>query len=70
MISDSDNSVSRRHCVIVNYPNDVWIYDLNSTGGTFINGERVYGKMFLLGVCELTIGRCQLRVSSEAGILV
>jgi len=54
----------------VNYPNDVWIYDLNSTGGTFINDERVYGKMFLLGVCELTIGRCQLRVSSEAGILV
>jgi len=70
MISYSDNSVSRRHCVIVNYPNDVWIYDLNSTGGTFINDERVYGKMFLLGVCELTIGRCQLRVSSEAGILV
>ena len=50
MISDSDNSVSRRHCVIVNYPNDVWIYDLNSTCGTFINGECVYVKMFLLGV--------------------
>jgi serine/threonine protein kinase len=69
-ISIPDNSVSRRHCVIVNYPNDVWIYDLDSTVGTFINGERVYGKMFLLGVCELTVGRCQLRVSSEAGILV
>jgi serine/threonine protein kinase len=70
IISNSDNSVSRRHCVIVNYPNDVWIYDLNSTVGTFINGERVYGKTFLLGVCELTVGRCKLRVSSEAGILV
>jgi serine/threonine protein kinase len=70
MVTFSDNSVSRRHCVIVNYPNDVWIYDLDSTLGTFINGERVQGKMFLLGVCELTMGRCQLRVSSEAGILV
>ena len=70
MISTSDNSVSRRHCVIVNYPNDVWIYDLESTVGTFINGERIDGKMFLIGVCELTVGRYKLRVSSEAGILV
>ena len=70
MVLSSDNLVSRRHCVIVNYPNDVWIYDLDSTMGTFINGERVYGKMFLLGVYELTVGRSRLRVSSEAGILI
>jgi serine/threonine protein kinase len=69
-ISFSDNSVSRRHCVIVNFNNDVWIYDLDSTLGTFVNGERVYGKMFLLGVYDLTIGNCKLRISSEAGILV
>ena len=70
MISTPDHSVSRRHCVIVNYPDDVWIYDLASTGGTFINGERICGKMFLLGVCELTVGRYGLRVTSAAGMLV
>jgi serine/threonine protein kinase len=70
MISSPDHSVSRRHCVIVNYPDDVWIYDLASTCGTFINGERICGKMFLLGVCELTVGRYGLRVTSAAGMLV
>jgi len=70
MISAPDPSVSRRHCVIVNYPDDVWIYDLASTCGTFINGERICGKMFLLGVCELTVGRYGLRVTSAAGMLV
>lgn len=70
MISSPDHSVSRRHCVIVNYPDNVWIYDLASTGGTFINGERICGKMFLLGVCELTVGRYGLRVTSAAGMLV
>lgn len=70
MISTPDHSVSRRHCVIVNYPADVWIYDLDSTGGTFINGERICGKMFLLGVCELKVGRYGMRVTSAAGMLV
>jgi tetratricopeptide (TPR) repeat protein len=70
MISSPDHSVSRRHCVIVNYPDDVWIYDLASACGTFINGERICGKMFLLGVCELTVGRYGLRVTSAAGMLV
>jgi len=70
MISSPDHSVSRRHCVIVNYPDDVWIYDLASTCGTFINSERICGKMFLLGVCELTVGRYGMRVTSAAGMLV
>jgi tetratricopeptide (TPR) repeat protein len=70
IISSPDHCVSRRHCVIVNYPDDVWIYDLASTCGTFINGERICGKMFLLGVCELTVGRYGLRVTSAAGMLV
>ena len=70
MISTPDHSVSRRHCVIVNYPDDVWIYDLDSTVGTFINGERICGKMFLLGVCELKVGLYGLRVTSAAGMLV
>jgi serine/threonine protein kinase len=29
-------AISRRHCVIVNYKDDIWIYDLNSTG-TYVN---------------------------------
>lgn len=29
-----DASVSRRHAVVVNYPDEVWLYDLGSTRGT------------------------------------
>jgi hypothetical protein len=29
--------------VIVNHPDDVWIYDLRNVVGTSIDGERLYG---------------------------
>lgn len=42
-----DPSVSRRHCAIVNYPEDVWLYDLESTRGRRVDGQRLTGRMFL-----------------------
>ena len=37
----NDVEVSRSHCRISTYENGVYIEDLNSTNGTFINGDRV-----------------------------
>ncbi|MDP2209806.1 MAG: protein kinase [Bacteroidota bacterium] len=65
-----DNSVSRRHCVIINFRRDVWVYDLGSTVGTFVDGVRVETKKFLYGVHEIKIGSTILRFSSEAGLLL
>lgn len=66
----NDKSVSRRHCAIVNYNKDVWIYDLASTIGTFLEGERIVGKRFLLGVYNVQIGNVQLRIGSQADLLI
>ena len=66
----SDQSVSRRHCVIVNYHRDVWLYDLNSTLGTVVDGQRVQEKIFLLGIHGVTVGNAQIQISSEEGLLI
>ena len=65
-----DNFASRRHCVIVNCPGDVWVYDLSSKFGVFVDGTQVQGKAYLDGVHTLTIGDTELRVSASAGLLV
>lgn len=56
-----NGSVSRRHCVIVNYPGDVWLYDLESTVGTRVDGNRLHGRMHLKSMHQITIGNvpCQ-----------
>jgi tetratricopeptide (TPR) repeat protein len=65
-----DASVSRRHCLIVNYFQDVWLYDLDSTVGTMVDGRSLKGRMFVEGVCEVSVGRVRLRVSGSSDMLV
>jgi len=43
---------SRRHCIIVNYSNDVWIYDMGSIVGVFVDGKKVIQKQFLLATAH------------------
>lgn len=42
-----DNDVSRNHCQLVRLADDFEIHDLESTNGTFINGQRVNGNRLL-----------------------
>ena len=58
-------STSRRHAVIVNMGNEVWLHDLHSTVGTWVDGILVRGKQPLLGVHDVKIGRAPLRVWSR-----
>jgi len=57
----ADPSVSSHHCEVLLRGNDVVIKDLNSTNGTFINGEKVAetvlkpGQTFRLGQIELQL---------------
>ena len=33
--------VSRRHCAVIVGPADVWVQDLGSRNGTFLNDQRI-----------------------------
>lgn len=69
-IALNDRSVSRRHCVIVNYPDDVWLYDLGSTVGTVIDGQRLVGQMLLDGVHKVEVGRVSIRIAASSDLLI
>lgn len=58
-------SASRRHAVIVNMGNEVWLHDRHSTVGTWIDGARVHSKQPLVGVHDVKIGGAPLRVWSR-----
>lgn len=64
------NDISRRHAVIINLPNDVWIYDLGSATGVKLDGQRVRGKAFLDGVHVLSIGARSIKVATDEGLLI
>ena len=65
-----DASVSRRHALIANFPNDVWLYDLGSTRGTRLDGGEVTGRAFLDGVHRVMVGRVEVEIGSRADLLV
>jgi len=66
----ADNNVSRRHCLIVNFSDDVWVYDVGSTHGVFVDGEKINRKAYLQGVHVLKLGDTELTVCSRLGLLV
>lgn len=52
-----DNEVSRTHCRLVRVLDDYEIHDLNSTNGTFVNGQKVEeGGWLLSGRCLVEMG--------------
>ncbi len=62
-------SVSRRHCLVVNGRDDVWLYDLGSTG-TYVNGVRVEGKVPLIGRTVLRVGGKECIITSDKNKLI
>lgn len=62
--------ISRRHALIVNQKNDLWLYDLDSATGTKVNETNVIGKVQLIGVSTIQIGSFWYRVTGEQGKLI
>lgn len=62
-------NVSRRHCLVVNSHDDVWLYDLASTG-TYVNGKRVHGKVLLTGRNTVRIGNKEFTITNDKDSLV
>ena len=62
----AEPSVSSNHCEILLRGSDVVIHDLNSTNGTFINGEKVTADTVLKPNQILRLGQIELRLETEA----
>jgi serine/threonine protein kinase len=56
--------ISRRHCLIVNCKDDIWLYDLNSTG-TFLNGIKVIGRMPLTDLNVIRIDKAEYKITTD-----
>jgi pSer/pThr/pTyr-binding forkhead associated (FHA) protein len=65
-----DTSISRRHCIIVNYSNDVWIYDMGSILGVSVDGIKIIQKQFLLGRHKIKLGNYSFDLYTSEGLLI
>lgn len=58
--------VSRRHCAVIVGPADVWVQDLGSRNGTFLNDQRIEAKTKLADGDLIRVGSLELRVSCSS----
>lgn len=61
-----DKSVSREHCIVGIANDELFVTDLNSTNGTFIDGERIKRATMLPVGSELKVGQVVLRHAVRA----
>src|SRR5215475_14712441 len=61
----AEPSVSSHHCEVLLRGNDVIVRDLNSTNGTFINGEKVTESPIKPGQI-LRLGQIEMRLETDA----
>jgi predicted component of type VI protein secretion system len=57
------DEVSRRHCLVRVEPDVVWVEDLGSRNGTFVNGVRITEKTKVFDGDLVKVGGLQLKVS-------
>ena len=60
----AESSVSSHHCEVLLRGSDVVIKDLNSTNGTFINGEQITERVLKPGQ-TLRLGQVELKLETE-----
>jgi hypothetical protein len=61
-----EQSISSHHCEVLLKGNDVVVKDLNSTNGTYINGEKVSEKALKPGQI-LRLGQVEIRLEGNGG---
>lgn len=62
--------ISRRHVVIINQKDDLWLYDLQSVSGVKVNDYMVNEKIQLIGISKIEIGGFWYRVTGDEGKLI
>ncbi len=68
MFAIPEGSVSGHHCEVLLRGKDVFVRDLNSTNGTFINGERVATEALLKPGQILRLGQIEMRLETGEAI--
>lgn len=63
----AEASVSSHHCEILLKGTDVVVHDLNSTNGTFINGEKITESVLKPGQV-LRLGQIEMRLETEEAV--
>ena len=64
IVLDGDDFASARHARIESRRDGVWVTDLGSTNGTFVNGSRLEGATRLSSGDVLRVGETDLRVET------
>lgn len=64
-----DPHVSRAHAVVRRHSGAVWVEDLGSTGGTFVNGEAVTGSQALRHGDEVRFGPLETRFEDRGAAM-
>jgi pSer/pThr/pTyr-binding forkhead associated (FHA) protein len=59
---DGDDFASSRHASIEPRADGVWVEDLGSTNGTFVNGERITKKTLVRAGDAVRVGQTELRL--------
>jgi len=59
---DGDDFASSRHASIEPRADGVWVEDLGSTNGTFVNGERITGRTLVRAGDAVRIGQTELQL--------
>ncbi len=63
-----DRGIDGRHAILFFYNDGFWVEDLNSKGGTYLNGVRVTGRTAYSPGQAIRIGSCLLIVQPSAAV--
>jgi len=63
-----DKTIDGRHAILIFHRDGFWVEDLNSKGGTFLNGVKVQGRVSYSPGQTIRIGGCQLIVQPSAAV--
>lgn len=66
VVLNYDPSVSGRHLAVSMQGNRLYIEDLNSSNGTFVNGERIRGIVPIATGCQVELGRVKVVLDVES----
>lgn len=67
IVLENESTVSSHHCRVVEENNEIWVYDLKSDNGTYVNGTRVeYRAKLSPNASVLGVGPVKLGLIEEA----